>query len=128
LIRAADWLLQARRDLMQAEHSAGSGFHEWACFASQQAGEKAAKALLSKLGFEAKGHSILELLKEAEAEVEVPGEVVEAARALDKHYIPSRYPNSYPSGAPFQYYSERDSRDTIAQAQKVISFAERLVA
>ncbi len=30
--RARDWLLQAERDLEQAEDSRRSGRHEWACF------------------------------------------------------------------------------------------------
>lgn len=43
--RSLDWLNQAMRDLEQAEDSKSAGRHEWACFASQQAAEKAIKAL-----------------------------------------------------------------------------------
>ena len=43
--RSADWLHQAQADLAQASLSAGAGHHEWACFASHQAVEKALKAL-----------------------------------------------------------------------------------
>jgi HEPN domain-containing protein len=43
--RAHDWLAQAERDLDQARDSQAAGRYEWACFAAQQAGEKAAKAL-----------------------------------------------------------------------------------
>ncbi|HHW02422.1 MAG TPA: HEPN domain-containing protein [Thermoanaerobacterales bacterium] len=39
--RAFDWLNQAIKDLKHAEESRCSGHHEWACFAAQQAGEKA---------------------------------------------------------------------------------------
>lgn len=39
--RAIDWLAQARRDLEQAKDSRSGGRHEWACFASHQAAEKA---------------------------------------------------------------------------------------
>jgi HEPN domain-containing protein len=42
--RARDWLEQALRDLAQAEDSRKAGRHEWACFAAQQAAEKAVKA------------------------------------------------------------------------------------
>jgi hypothetical protein len=42
--RSRDWLSQAQRDLEQAEDSLRAGRHEWACFAAQQAGEKAVKA------------------------------------------------------------------------------------
>ncbi|HDG62343.1 MAG TPA: HEPN domain-containing protein, partial [Thermotoga sp.] len=43
--RSEDWLRQALRDLEHAEESKRSGKHEWACFASHQAAEKAVKAL-----------------------------------------------------------------------------------
>nr|WP_236101971.1 HEPN domain-containing protein [Methylotetracoccus oryzae] len=41
--RAADWWAQAQRDLEQAADSRTSGRHEWACFAAQQAAEKASR-------------------------------------------------------------------------------------
>ncbi|HDL85732.1 MAG TPA: HEPN domain-containing protein, partial [Candidatus Acetothermia bacterium] len=43
--RALDWLTQAHRDVEQAQDSRAAGRHEWACFAAQQAAEKAVKAL-----------------------------------------------------------------------------------
>ncbi|GGM97869.1 hypothetical protein GCM10007092_09440 [Thermus composti] len=51
--RARDWLLQAEKDLEMAEIAKGAGRHEWACFAAQQAAEKAVKALHLHLGQEA---------------------------------------------------------------------------
>lgn len=48
--RAPDWFRQAERDLEQAEDSKGADRHEWACFAAQQAAEKAIKALHLSLG------------------------------------------------------------------------------
>ncbi len=46
----SDWLAQAKRDLEHAHQSSGLGHFEWACFAAQQAAEKAAKALHLHLG------------------------------------------------------------------------------
>ena len=43
--RSRDWFAQAERDLEHARHARRDGSHEWACFACQQAAEKAAKAL-----------------------------------------------------------------------------------
>ena len=43
--RSQDWMKQARRDLEQAIDSQKAERHEWACFAVQQAAEKAVKAL-----------------------------------------------------------------------------------
>jgi HEPN domain-containing protein len=53
--RSKDWLAQAERDLEQAEASQREGRHEWACFAAQQAAEKAVRALHLARGQEACG-------------------------------------------------------------------------
>jgi HEPN domain-containing protein len=55
--RAGDWFRQAERDLEQATASREDGRHEWACFASQQAAERAVKALHLSLGQDAWGHA-----------------------------------------------------------------------
>ena len=57
--RVEDWLRQAERDLNHARHALDDGDYEWACFASQQAAEKALKGLVQHLGGNAFGHSIL---------------------------------------------------------------------
>jgi len=62
--RALDWLSQAHRDLEQARDSRASKRHEWACFAAQQAAEKAVKALHFHLGQEAWGNVVAQLLTE----------------------------------------------------------------
>ena len=54
--RYADWLWQAKRDIEHARASALSGFYERACFAAQQAAEKALKALFQRRGADAWGH------------------------------------------------------------------------
>ena len=53
--RAEDWFRQALKDLEQANSSRAEGRHDWACFAAQQAAEKAVKALHLRLGQEAGG-------------------------------------------------------------------------
>ena len=42
--RSADWLAQAKRDLVHARHDVEAEFYEWACFSAQQAAEKAVNA------------------------------------------------------------------------------------
>ena len=127
MIRARDWLAQAERDLEHARWSAERGHHAWACFAAQQSGEKAVKAALNALGREVRGHGIMELLGELSGLVEVPREAYDWARVLDKHYIPTRHPNAYATGAPYQYYTEEDSRKAIEAAEKLLEFARRMV-
>ena len=60
------WLLQAERDLDDAEFSLSGERYNLACFLAQQASEKALKAFLYAKGEERVfGHSVAELLKRA---------------------------------------------------------------
>ena len=56
--RSADWLQQARADLEVAAVNAGTGHHEWACFACHQAVEKALKGLHLRHGQQIWGHGL----------------------------------------------------------------------
>ncbi|MBI4232814.1 MAG: HEPN domain-containing protein [Chloroflexi bacterium] len=120
--RAHDWLKQALRDLEQARASRRSGRHEWACFAAQQAAEKAVKALHLHLGQEAWGYVIAQLLHELPGETDVPSDLVEKGRVLDNFYIPARYPNSHPAGAPFEHYGPLQSQQAVRYARETIDF------
>ena len=53
--RSRDWMDQALRDLRLAEKCILDDFYKWACFLSQQASEKAVKAVFQALGGEAWG-------------------------------------------------------------------------
>lgn len=126
--RSEDWMAQARRDLDQARWSLEGGFHEWACFVSQQAAEKAVKAVYQRLGAESWGHSVASLLEGLEREVDVPEEVGACGRGLDRYYVPARYPNGWESGAPKDYYREDDAREAVGCAERVLRFCEGLLA
>lgn len=126
--RARDWFNQAMRDLEQAEDSQRAGRHEWACFAAQQAAEKAVKALHLHLGQEAWGHVVARLLQELPETTRVPGEMVEKGRVLDSFYIPPRYPNSHPEGAPFEHYGPLQSEEAIRYAREILEFARSKMA
>lgn len=122
--RAEDRYSQAGRDLAHARHSRACGDYEWACFAAQQAAEKALKAVYQQQQAEAWGHSVLGLLQNLPA-VPQPGPgLMDLAKELDKHYIPARYPNSYPQGAPHQYYTEAEADRAIGQAERIIEFCK----
>lgn len=126
--RGFDWLKQALQDLEQAEESRGSGRHEWACFAAQQAAEKAVKALHLYLGQEAWGHVVAKLLEELPKEAAVTGELIDKGRVLDNFYIPTRYPNSHPDGAPFEHYGVLQSKEAISYAREIIAFTRTKMA
>ena len=121
--RHSDWMAQAGRDLEHARRAAEGGSHEWACFAAHQASEKAVKALFQWSGARVvRGHSLADMVSELARSLPEASTLLEAARELDRHYVPARYPDAYPSGAPFQYYSEKDSERAIAHARKIYGF------
>ena len=98
--RSKDWIYEAERDLGHVKNDSASGFYNWACFSAQQGAGKALKAVFQKMGTEAWGHSVVGLLKELSARLDVPPGLMEACQELDKDYIPTRYPNALPSGSP----------------------------
>ena len=124
--RSRDWLCQAQRDLEQAVDSRRAGRHEWACFAAQQAAEKAVKALHVSLGQEARGPAIARLLSELPAATAPPAELIDKARVLDTYYIPPRYPNSHSEGAPFEHYGSLQSEQALRYAGEIVEYARDL--
>lgn len=124
--RALDWLRQAEHDLELAGIAAHAGRHEWACFAAQQAAEKAVKALHLHLGQEAWGHLVARLL--AELPLSVPLLLIEKARSLDALYIPTRYPDAYPEGAPAEHYGSLQSREALEYAGEILAFVHAQMA
>ncbi|MBI3988536.1 MAG: HEPN domain-containing protein [candidate division NC10 bacterium] len=119
--RYKDWLRQAKRKLQSAEWDLQGGFYEDACFSAQQAAELAAKALAESRRRLEVGHSVLAILQSLE---DTPSELERAARVLDRYYIPTRYPNNWPAGAPMDYYDEETAREAIAFARLVIEYVE----
>jgi HEPN domain-containing protein len=124
--RAADWFRQAERDLEQAVASSRDGLHEWACFAAQQAAEKATKALHLAKGQEAWGHVVARLL--AQLPLAVPPDLIEKARVLDNYYVPTCYANGHPEGAPFQHYGALQSGGAIDYAREILDFVRPQMA
>ncbi len=122
--RSKDWLGQAVRDLDKARMDLKWGYYEWACFTSQQAAEKAVKALFHSLHADAWGHSISQLLKQLPPE-RAPGEdLIEQAISLDRFYIPTRYPNGFDSGMPMDYFTKKDAEYACQSAERIIYFCK----
>jgi HEPN domain-containing protein len=126
--RSRDWLAQAHRDVDHARWSLEGGFNEWACFAAQQAAEKAVKAVYQHLSGAAWGHSVAELLLGLRERTDVPDEMVGLGRLLDRFYVPARYPNGWESGSPHDYFSKEDVDGAIRAADELIRFCEGLLA
>jgi len=79
-------------------------------------------ALHLHLGQEAWGHVVARLLAELPAAVAVPSDMIEKGRVLDAYYIPARYPNSHPEGAPFEHYGPPQSEEAVRYAGEIVDF------
>ena len=123
--RSADWLHQAQADLVQAQLSADTGHHEWACFACHQAVEKGLKALHLHHGQQSWGHGLGRSFRDLPAEVadSLAAEVADLQdrlRVLDALYIPTRYPDSLPEGAPTDHFGRLQSQDALTHARALV--------
>ncbi|MEM1909229.1 MAG: HEPN domain-containing protein [Thermofilaceae archaeon] len=114
---ALDWLAEARADLRHAEVSISVGDYNWACFAAQQAAEKALKALiLHALGGYARGHDLVKLYRRVKGAGILLGEISEGALfRLSAYYTVARSPS-----AGVERPSEEITRE---QAEEAVSTA-----
>ena len=123
--RSADWLHQAHSDLDLAAVSAAAGHHEWACFACHQSVEKALKALHLHHGQQAWGHGLGRSWRElppvvGAALAEALSDLEDRLRILDALYIPTRYPDSLPDGAPSDHFGRLQSDDAQHHARSIV--------
>ncbi len=125
--RSRDWLRQSEVDLQHARSSVETGFHEWAAFAAHQAAEKAIKAVFQKLHREAWGHALSALMEALPPETSPDPGLIDRAKDLDLHYIPTRYPNGFERGAPTDYYTRSQAERAIADAQAILEFCRHQV-
>jgi len=113
---------EAEGDLEHAQNDLKAGFYKGACFLAQQSAEKSVKAVFQRMGAEAWGHSVANLLKELAKKHDVPAELVDVALKLNKSYIPTRYPHAHPSGSPRSRYTKREARRLIEYAERIFRF------
>lgn len=122
--RSKDWFKQAEDDLCWARDSFAAGHFAQTCFIAQQVGEKALKAVALHRGYtQVKSHSILEIARA----LEVNGEIEGIAKRLDQYYISTRYPDAFPTGAPFEFYTEEQAAEALAFAQRLMELTGSLL-
>lgn len=126
LEEAHRWFRQAQEDLAAAKDVHEDGRYNWSCFICQQAAEKALKAVYLSRGEPVEWiHSCL-VLVQGDPRKQLAGigelkELSDAARDLDKAYIPSRYPNGVPHGIPSDFFTEEDSRRCLKDSEAIIN-------
>jgi len=109
--------MQAQRDLKAARDSLNAGNYEWTAFQAQQGAEKALKALLRYHNHEARGHTLVHLLKTAQDFVTVLPDLWPRVRELDRHYIQPRYPNGFATSYPAEFYDRETAERALTYHQ-----------
>ena len=72
---------------------------------------------------EARGHSISDLLERMrEQGIEVSEGLRRSALDLDRHYLQSRYVNTFYSGAPVDYYGLEDAEKALREAETLVGY------
>lgn len=121
LQQAERWYEQAVDDLGAAKALLTAKKYAQTCFYSQQAGEKSLKAVWYFLDLDPWGHSCAKLIQQLpESEQASFKEVVETALALDKLYIPTRYPDALAELTPAEAFTEKEAQSAIASSQKIL--------
>lgn len=115
------WLDQAGADMKTAKDCIKDGNFYASAFFSQQAAEKALKGFLYAQGYRAiVTHSVTELLEESSKFEKRFKEFLNYGKELDRHYIGSRYPNFYPSGAPYMFYTKEMAEICVSYAESIL--------
>jgi HEPN domain-containing protein len=120
------WLDQAGADLKTSKDCLRDENYYASAFFAQQSAEKALKGFLYSKGLRAIiTHSVLDLLVECGTLEETFRAFLDHGRELDRHYIGSRYPDFYPSGAPYRYYTEEMTNRCVHSAVSILDEVKR---
>jgi len=126
---AERWLQTAEEDLDTVRLLIEHDRFAHAAFLSQQAAEKAVKALWYATGEQPWGHSIQKLIQTCpvRSELQNATELIHRAARLDRLYIPTRYPNGLPDLTPGQVYHAEDARAALEDAEAILTECRRCV-
>lgn len=122
----SSWLEFAEYDFKTAKWDLQGKIYTSSCYASQQAAEKAIKALILSAGkIIPKIHSLDRLLSELKKLGTNVSAIENAAQGLDKYYISARYPGQY--GGPEGLYDKSDARSAIVAAKLILQFVKNKI-
>lgn len=117
--KTVNWLDFAEEDLLWAKASLEDKIYRGACFAAQQAAEKALKAYLNAKSVRVfKIHDLVALNQECLKQDSGFEKLEEACNLISPYYLSTRYPDI----AQFEEYSEEQTQEIIEQADKIVEF------
>ena len=122
------WIAAGKSDLSAAHNLFEDSYYHLCAFHAQQAVEKSLKGWLRLLNHIPWGHSCFDLLSQAGgllSDPVNPPDLFDAARRLDGHYIPSRYPDAFPTGIPADYYHEAEASQALEDARNLVAFMKK---
>ena len=122
------WLDQAKADLKTAKDCLDDGNYYASAFFAQQSAEKALKGFIYSKGYRAIiTHSVTELLEESSKKEKVFDNLINYGKELDRHYIGSRYPNFYPKGPAYKYYTKELAERCLNYAESILKEVEKFL-
>lgn len=106
-----------------------NGHHNLACSLAEHGAQLALKGWLHGVGVGASawGHDLPQLgarIAEESAEAWVE-DLEQGLQRLSRHYVSSRYPDAFESGTPAAHFSDSDSAQAIADAERVLADVRR---
>lgn len=127
---ALEWMAEAKHDPAAAQLLYGQKSFAWTCFVSQQAAEKAFKAVLIAMDSPgARCHAITDLADSVQALLaESLPETVLAATGLDLFSVASRYPDAAPGKrAPFRVITDHQADDAVRVAAGAVGYLDQVL-
>jgi HEPN domain-containing protein len=123
-----NWLEQARRDLDSARYLFEGARYDAACFASQQAAEKALEAALIWLaGERPRTHQLGALVAEVALHRPDAIEALGDLAALDPYYVTTRYPDAIGGGIPGASFFAPEGRLALDRGARAVAYVEALL-
>ena len=118
-----NWLKFAQDDLKAAEISLGENIPNIVCFHSQQAVEKALKALYLKyFNTTLKTHDLKTISRKLIKGAPKFEEYSDKILYLNKFYIPTRYPDTLPGSLPEGLPNKRESEKAVEFAKEIVKY------
>ena len=125
---AGVWMRQAGHDLDTACYLMRDGRYSHVCFMSQQVAEKTLKALAYYRGdSDVIGHTLKALVSSLEASYPELSKFYEIVETLESYYVPTRYPDALPSGAPFEVYLYDEAEEALYNAELIFNLGRTII-
>jgi len=124
----SDWLEEAKEELKTAEQLSNLHRYAHSCFHSQQAAEKAIKALIIQAKrFIHRSHDLVELHNEVKDTLQLEPTIADNLPELSTYYTQARYPNAG-LRRPSTEIGKAQAQRSLETARGVVDAVVRIIA